>query len=396
MKKVVQSLKTSSLFIIATIFAFQVNAQTLEWRLVSAGYNSADPDGAGPAKASVSFTLQVHTTSGTVTNINTISTGWSYQLTNHMVPTGASGPGCPSQVSNPANVVVSPTFGTDWHYNTVNECGVAPQVADTKIFDTRAVGTFEGNPTSITTTWVDMFTVTLWSVGVSDEGYVIINSGEGGAPGEFPTYTISDEEGTSFATNSLTYTTPLRLGPPLPVGLSKFDITCTGNGAKLNWQTASEQNSKNFEVQKSSNGASGWTSIGTLSAAGNSNIAKQYEYYDLKGGSAYYRLRQVDKDGQYTYSGVQNVSCKSRSNNILLYPVPAKNTLNVVLSTERETKATILLVDISGKIMRQVRTDLQKGMNNLKVNVAGLSSGEYILKVVGSEVFNTQKVTIIN
>lgn len=396
MKTFVQSLKKSVLIIIITVFGLQVNAQTLEWRLVSADYNSADPDGVGPAKSSVSFTLQAHTTSGTVANINTISTGWTYQAT-QMVPTGANGPGCPSTVSNPANVVVSQSFGTNWHYNTVNECGLAPlSSVGGKFFDFRAVGTFEGDPTSISTTWVDLFTVTLWTIGLADEGYVIINSSEGGSPGEFTTYAVSDDIGTSYSTNSLTYNTPLRLGPPLPVGLSNFDITCTGNGAKLNWQTLTEQNSKNFEVERSNNGANGWSSIGSTSAAGNSTSVKQYEYYDLKGGTAYYRLRQTDKDGRYTYSSVQKVSCKSPSSSILLYPVPAKNMLNLVLATERDTKATILLVDISGKIMRQVRTDLQKGTNNLKVNIAGLSSGEYILKVVGSEVFKTQKVTIIN
>jgi hypothetical protein len=79
-----------------------------------------------------------------------------------------------------------------------------------------------------------------------------------------------------------------------------------------------------------------------------------------------------------------------------LYPNPAKNNLNVVLATERDAKATIVLYDISGKAMRQISTQLMKGNNNIKLNIAGLSSGEYILKVLGTEIFKTQKVTVIN
>ncbi len=103
----------------------------------------------------------------------------------------------------------------------------------------------------------------------------------------------------------------------------------------------------------------------------------------------------MDKDGRFTYSSVEKVNCITRSASILLYPIPAKNILNVVLSTERSSKATVVLVDISGKILRQISTELQKGTNNLKVNVTGLSSGEYILKVLGSDNFKAQKVTII-
>ncbi len=381
--------------ILASIFFLIIgtaSAQTMEWQLVKSGESSTDPDGVGPAIGTVSFTLQIHSVSGSVSNINTISTGYSYQSSSNMVP---GNPGCPATVNNPANITVGAAF-PGWSFNAVNQCGIAAQTTASKIFDRRAVGTFEGSNVTITTAWVDMFTVTLWALGTpAVSGYVIVNSGEGGSPGEFTTYTVSDQDGNSIAANSLTYTTPLFVGPPLPVGLSKFDITCTGNGAQLNWQTLTEQNSSNFEIEKSMNGATGWTTIGSSIAAGNSLNVKQYQYFDLKGGTAYYRLRQVDKDGRFTYSNVQNVNCLTKFSNILVYPVPARNKLNVVLETGRSSKATIVLVDVSGKMVSQQRADLQKGMNNLSIEVAGLSSGQYYLKVLGSDMFSTQKVTII-
>ncbi len=396
MKSALSFFRQVTLMMAFSFLMFELNAQTMEWRLVSGVYDNTDPDGeVGPAKASASFTLQVHTISGTANNINTISTGWSYQAANHMIPTGSSGPGCPATVSNPANVVVSASLGLSWRFNSVNQCGLVAQLAGGKDFENRAVGTLEGDPISITTAWQDLFTVTLWEIGVANEGYVIINSGEGGSPGTFTTYAVSDDIGTTFPVNSLTYSTPLRLGSPLPVGLGNFDITCTGNGAKLNWQTLTEQNSKNFEIEKSTNGATGWSSLGSTLAAGLSATTKNYEYFDLRSGSAYYRLKQVDKDGRYTYSQVQKANCLTKTNAVLVYPVPAKNILNVVLGAERSGKATLVLVDISGSVVKQHPIELLKGTNNFKLNISGLSAGEYLVKVIGSEAFKTQKVSII-
>ena len=370
------------------------HAQTLEWRLVNSSFDNTDPDGAGPAIGSASFTLQIHSTGANAANINTISTGYSYNSADVMVPTGVSGPGCSAQANNPANVTVAPTFGDGWAYTAVNQCGNVTQTTGGQTFNRRAVGTLEGTNTTITSAWADVMTIRMWRL--TNNAFVIINSSEGGTPGQFTTYAVSNDIGTSIPTNSLTYNIPLSLGAPLPVGLSNFGITCTGNGALLNWKTLNEQNSRSFEIEKSSNGATNWTLVGSTNAAGNSTAARQYEYYDLKGGTAYYRLRQVDKDGRFTYSSVQRVNCESQLSSILLYPNPAKNNLNVVLAAERDAKATIVLYDISGKAMHQISTQLMKGNNNIKLNIAGLSSGEYILKVIGTEVFKTQKVTVIN
>jgi len=179
----------------------------------------------------------------------------------------------------------------------------------------------------------------------------------------------------------------------LPVTLSQFDATCTSTGTKLTWQTSSEVNSSYFEIEKSNDGTK-WTSVSTIKAAGSSNIKRDYSFTDANGGNTLYRLKQVDKDGSFTYSSIESANCGSKQAGVTIYPVPATNAMNVIVRTDKNSAATIVLIDVSGRVVRQLNTALKKGTNNITLQVAGLSSGQYFLRVVGSEIFKTQKVTI--
>lgn len=386
--------------ILAGLLAFAVltlnaEAQVLEWRLTNAAYNAIDPDGAGPATGSTSFTLQIHTTSGSVNNVSTISLGWSYQSAKAMIP---ATPGC-AVVSNPANVVVSPAFAAGgFTYTTVNQCGNFNQSVANQNFDKRAVGTLDGTSINITTTWMDVFTVTLWTLGVSNPegGYVILNSGAGGTPGAFPTYAVADLAVNEYVVNSVTYNTPLEVGSrALPVNLTDFSVVCTGKGALVQWKTASEENSHRFEIETSLNGVDGWNKIAEVNAAGNSAAVKQYKFTDaIKRGVIFYRLRQVDKDGKFTYSYVVKLNCEGNTPGLSVYPVPATDVLNVVLQAENNGKATIKILDVTGKAFKTLQTTVLRGPNKITFDVKGLIAGQYILRVEKGDEVETIKVLI--
>jgi Secretion system C-terminal sorting domain len=358
--------------------AFSLNAsgQTCEWRLTNATYSSVDPDGAGPAVGSVTFTMQIHTTSGTITNVNTISTGSSYQSANFMIPTT---PGC-AVVSSPANVTVSAAFTTGgFAYTTVNQCGAFSQMAGGQNFDTRTVGTLDGTAIDISTSWIDVYTVTLWTLN-SNGGYVIINSSDIGTPGPFSSYAVADNLANEYAANSLTFDTPLLLGPTaLPVLFTKFEAGCTSNGAVVSWSTASEFNSNYFELQRSMNG-SNWASVATIKAAGNSSIAHTYQLPDFNGGKAFYRIKQVDIDGQPIYTSVIGTNCKLKAIDMVIYPVPATDILNVVIRSDKAIKTQLLVIDGIGKIVRRMDATLSNGSNSYQFNLKGLAGGEYIIR----------------
>ncbi len=361
-------------------FSFRMNAQTCEWRLVNPTYSSVDPDGAGPATGSVTFTMQIHTISGSIPNMTGISTGWSYQSSNVMLPTGA--PCGITSIPQPVNVTMSPAFA-GWTYNYVNECsGTVNFTTGGQTFDRRSAGTIDGGSLTITTAWMDIYTVTLWTLGtVSPEGgYVALNSGEGGSPGEFTTYAVADIDANGFPVNSLTYTTPLALGSGVaPVTFSGFNAKCTNKGTLVSWSTASEFNADYFEVQRSFNG-NDWASVGRVKASGTSSDPHDYQLPDAIGGNSLYRVRQVDMDGHATYTSIIRTNCEVNNMGMVIYPVPAHNILNVVISSDKSVKTKLIVIDGVGRIVRGMEVNLFKGNNTFQFDLKGLSSGEYLIR----------------
>ena len=376
MKNNLHKISTLSFIIILIVCSFKLQAQTCEWQLVNPTYSNTDPDGAGPATGSVTFTMQIHTTSGTINNVNTISTGWSYQSASLMIPTT---PGC-SIVSNPANVSISTAFTTaGFSFSTVNQCGSFSQTTGGQTFDKRAVGTLNGTSINISTAWIDVYTVTLWTLGSTwPHGYVVVNSGAGGSPGEFTTYAVADNLANQYVVNSLTYTSPF-IFSALPVLFTNFEANCTNNGTLISWSTASEFNSNYFELQRSAN-ANDWTSVATIKAAGNSTTAHTYQQFDLNGGAMYYRIKEVDLDGHFIFTNIIRTNCEAKKMDMVIYPVPAQNILNVIIRSDKSLKTQLMLIDGVGKIVQKMNATLFNGSNSFIINLNGLSTGEYLIR----------------
>lgn len=165
----------------------------------------------------------------------------------------------------------------------------------------------------------------------------------------------------------------------LPVVFNSYDVKCNDKGALLTWSTASEQNSSTFEIQRSNNGTD-WKTVGSIAAAGNSNDTRNYQYLDISGGgAAQYRIRQVDIDGRFIYTAVRLTNCHSVMFNVVLYPVPADDKLNVVVKSDMDISTGFKVVDMSGKTVKFIQAHINKGNTNFTVPTANLSAGQYIL-----------------
>ncbi len=118
----------------------------------------------------------------------------------------------------------------------------------------------------------------------------------------------------------------------LPVVFQSFAAQLLSNcsGVKLNWATATEQNSRQFVIERSSNGSS-WSAIGTVPAAGNSNSQQIYSYTDagITNGAWQYRLREQDLDGREKLSSILNVKLDCGKNSYYVYPNPVRDMLTV-------------------------------------------------------------------
>ncbi|GAB3859772.1 hypothetical protein GCM10028822_36880 [Hymenobacter terrigena] len=115
-------------------------------------------------------------------------------------------------------------------------------------------------------------------------------------------------------------------GNPLPVELTTFTATLAGSAVQLQWATASEKNSARFDAERSFDGEI-FKTIGTVAAAGGSSATRRYELLDaqLPSGATtlYYRLKQVDADGTFSYSPVRTVALAGAAAGLALYPNPA-------------------------------------------------------------------------
>lgn len=82
------------------------------------------------------------------------------------------------------------------------------------------------------------------------------------------------------------------------------------------------------------------------------------------------------------------------ASNVYVYPIPARNNLNVLLTADKNYKARISLLDVSGKLCRIMQQDVVVGLNYLNINVAGLSTGKYILKLERPGAIQTKVILI--
>lgn len=180
----------------------------------------------------------------------------------------------------------------------------------------------------------------------------------------------------------------------LPVLITKYDVRCNDKGVLLTWSTATEQNSRSFEIQRSTNG-SNWVTIDNVAAAGNSAVERNYQYVDLYGGSAFYRIRQVDNDGRFIYTAVKHTDCKTNQVDITLYPVPARDKLNVIIKSDIAVKTELQILDMSGRIVSRTVAQVSKGNNNIILNVNDLPGGQYMLVSSDASIVINQKFTVI-
>lgn len=165
----------------------------------------------------------------------------------------------------------------------------------------------------------------------------------------------------------------------LPVLFSQFDAKCTNNGTLITWATAQEANSSKFEIERSTNGTT-WTGIGTVAAAGTSSSSRNYQQIDLFGGAAFYRIKQIDKDGQFIYTDVARTNCQTKNITSVIYPVPAQDVLNVVIKSDRALRTQLMVYDMQGKLVKKVEASILNGNNNFRINLIDLASGDYMIR----------------
>lgn len=168
---------------------------------------------------------------------------------------------------------------------------------------------------------------------------------------------------------------------PLPVvGLDFFASRVNSKQVQLNWKTLQEINNKGFFIERKKENESSFQSmLFVKSKASNGNSAFPLSYAQLDtnsfAGKTYYRLRQEDIDGKFSYSLVRTVGGEAEKTLTLkAWPIPAPKEFTV--SMTGATNDILLIFDAAGRLVRQL--PIGEGQ---QVKVSGLTAGTYLLQL---------------
>lgn len=168
-------------------------------------------------------------------------------------------------------------------------------------------------------------------------------------------------------------------GPPELLPLTAVYVN---NTVLLKWATQMEQGARLFEVHRSTDGSNFVKLPGDVPAKGNSSTRTDYSYTDDSpaAGVNYYRIRQVDQDGQDVMSNIVRIEKSDRNFLVRLRPNPLKRgPLYVDYISEQRENIRIMITDSQGRIMLNVTENARTGMNSYRLDMMGFAKGVYFV-----------------
>ena len=159
----------------------------------------------------------------------------------------------------------------------------------------------------------------------------------------------------------------------LPLRLLSFSGNRVAACNKLQWQTADELNTKEFLIEKSTDGIS-FNSIGLKPAAGSGNNYYQYDDCSIASGKIFYRLKMIDNDGRFSFSSIVSIHSKSKFS-LSIYPNPVKDVVLISSSDISLVNTMVRVTDAGGRLL------IQEAINSLPhpLNIQKLPAGLYQL-----------------
>ncbi|MFT4062741.1 MAG: T9SS type A sorting domain-containing protein [Edaphocola sp.] len=233
------------------------------------------------------------------------------------------------------------------------------------VFTLLGIGTSHAQ-TDVTITFVGG---TYGGITISESGKIYFNNGN----------LVYSTDGTNTTTIPLSTIRKLTFesSTPLAVSLLSFTAKKQNSEALLEWATASERNNKYFAIERSADTRE-WATIGTVESKaenGNSSSLLSYDFTDENplNGRNYYRLKQVDNDGQYKFSTIQSVFFET-ANSVKIYPNPTATAIAIETTLDN---AAVSVFDMEG---RKILSQTMSGTNPT-LDISTLPTGNYVLKV---------------
>ena len=180
---------------------------------------------------------------------------------------------------------------------------------------------------------------------------------------------------------------------PLPIELLTFHAECLNNNALLKWQTASESNNDYFTLEKSFDDQK-WTFVANINGSGNSTSLQNYSYLidsEESNKLNYFRLKQTDFDGHYSYSNkIILENCVTSPLTFELYPNPTNGTLYFNFSGD-------LSEFVSLKIVNSIGEDFKKYTSfQPEIQLSIYPAGTYFFQITFKDRTVVEKIIVFN
>ncbi|MDE3212092.1 MAG: T9SS type A sorting domain-containing protein, partial [Bacteroidota bacterium] len=179
-----------------------------------------------------------------------------------------------------------------------------------------------------------------------------------------------------------------------PITLSSFSGKYRDGVATLSWQTSQEISSDHFEIEKSADGQH-FSYAGTVKSAGNSAVPTNYLYEDASpsnGEYVFYRLKQVDIDGRFTYSAIVKLALGENAT-LAIYPNPFSDHISISFGANQAGPATLRLINTFGQVIVNKTIMVSQGNNTVQLdNLPQMSPGLYFISLKNSEIDYNSKL----
>lgn len=175
----------------------------------------------------------------------------------------------------------------------------------------------------------------------------------------------------------------------LPVKFAGFTAIKSDNNGLLNWfvenQTA---NMSHFEIERSFTGGD-FQKIGrkevVISGSNGSYDFTDGGVFNNYSGNVYYRIKQIDRTGEVSYSAIRTIRADSKGFGLNLYPNPVVKEANLSFALTEARQVNILLTDATGKRITEYSIKAQKGLNQKTIDVSSLSAGTYMFRIMAND-----------
>jgi hypothetical protein len=186
----------------------------------------------------------------------------------------------------------------------------------------------------------------------------------------------------------------------VPVEFLSFDAKRVNERVNLTWVTASEINNSHFDVERSIDN-NRFEFIGTVKGNGTTSLVNTYRLVDnIKSlintnvTTVYYRLKQVDYDGEFAYTDVRTVELNNLDAvELTVYPNPNYGVFNLSVKSTEKLITTFTIYDNIGAEVWSYTTTLEQGLNTIPAQLQ-LAKGMYNVSMLNNKGIQTQRFIV--